>query len=196
MSKAQALEIARNTSGIFREPEVFDHKLRLIEPGPVQLVDKDWPGTTISGEMVFERLVVPFPPSSNAYWRSMPCVRKGMRFPLTLATYGDMIRKIGAITFPSDEAKAYLRTMKEWAIQGAYSKHIDVPLGMDVIIHPRDRRVMDAHNRTKVLLDAFQSVGVYKDDSQVIDLRVRKGAIVKGGAAVVSMWVIKQWGII
>lgn len=141
-----------------------------------------------SGEIIFDGIKIPLPPSANAYWRSMPCVRKGTKYPVVLRSYGDLVRNIGAITFQSDAAKDYLATMREWAIQGNHALHLEGPLGIDMIVHPRDRRRFDAHNRPKVLLDVLEEVGVYQDDAQVIDLRVRLGSIIRGGGVVLTMW--------
>jgi crossover junction endodeoxyribonuclease RusA len=45
----------------------------------------------------------------------------------------------------------------------------------------RDRRIADIDNRVKAALDALTHAGVYDDDSQIDELLVCRGEIVKGG---------------
>ena len=48
-------------------------------------------------------------------------------------------------------------------------------------VFPRDKRASDLDNRVKSLQDALQHAGVFEDDSQIDDLSVTRGMIVKGG---------------
>lgn len=50
-----------------------------------------------------------------------------------------------------------------------------------------NRRRCDISNRVKALEDALTEAGVWDDDSQVDQLHVRRGEIVKGGCAVVTL---------
>lgn len=144
------------------------------------------------GPQLLRGLMLPLCPSANRYWRSMPMVKKGTQFPLYIRSFKELFTKIRATTFPSDDAKAYIKSMKEYAIQRGFMFNTDKPLRVDVVVCPRDRREIDAHNYTKVLLDAFEQAGVVVDDSQCIDVRVRIGPIIKGGRVVVSMWEIQS----
>lgn len=139
------------------------------------------------GPQLLRGLMLPLPPSANAYWRSMPMVKKGTVFPLYIRSFKELYTRIRAITFPSDAAKDYVKTIKELAIQRGFMFNTEKPLRVDIVVCPRDRREVDAHNYEKVLLDAFQQAQVYADDSQIIDVRTRLGPIIKGGRVVVSM---------
>lgn len=140
------------------------------------------------GPQLLRGLMLPLCPSSNRYWTQMIMVKKGTTWPVYLRSMKELFTKLRSIQFPSSDAKAYVATIKELAIQRGFMFNTDKPLRMDVVVCPRDRREIDAHNYTKVLLDALQEAQVYTDDSQVIDLRTRVGPIIKGGRLVVSLW--------
>lgn len=143
------------------------------------------------GPHLLRGLMLPLCPSSNGYWRSMPTVRKGTQFPLYIPNYKAMFSKIRATTFPTDEAKDYIATIKEMAIQRQFRFMTDKDLRIDILVCPRDRRELDPHNYEKVVLDALQEAQVYNDDAQVKDCRTRLGPIIKGGRLVISLWEIK-----
>lgn len=91
-------------------------------------------------------LILPLPPSSNRYWRTI--VAKGR-----------------ALTFVSDEAKQYKRMVKESAgLETLIYSEISVTLKIF-----RPQRSGDLDNRLKVLFDALQGV-VYANDSQIVEI--------------------------
>jgi len=95
------------------------------------------------------RLVLPWPPSVNRYWRH------------------DRGR-----THISAEGRRY--RMDVWAIVLEHGAR-DLPLRGDVRVmiraHPPDRRRRDLDNLAKAVLDALEFARVLEDDSQVADLR-------------------------
>jgi crossover junction endodeoxyribonuclease RusA len=91
-------------------------------------------------------LILPMPPSSNRYWRTM-VTKRGI-----------------AVTYVSEEAKIYKQLVKDIA-------GIDTLIYSDVAVTVkvfRARRAGDFHNRRKVLYDALQGV-VYVDDKQIVE---------------------------
>jgi crossover junction endodeoxyribonuclease RusA len=56
---------------------------------------------------------------------------------------------------------------------------------MDVEWRPRDRRKRDIDGPLKALLDSLQHCGIYSDDCLIEELTVRKGKVLKDGAAIV-----------
>lgn len=144
------------------------------------------------GPQLLRGLMLPLCPSSNRYWRSMPMVKKGTSFPLIIRSFGELYKKVRAITHPSDDARDYIKSIKELAIQKGFMFNTDKPVKVDIVVCPRDRREIDAHNYGKVLLDAFEQAQVFIDDSQAIDVRTRLGPVIKGGRVVVSMWEIQS----
>lgn len=152
------------------------------------------PNAVISngGPQRLRGLMLPLPPSANRYWRSMPMVKKGTQFPIYLRSFKEIYQKIRAVTHPSDESRAYIQSIKEMAIQRGFMFNLDTPVRIDLVVCPRDKREIDAHNYSKVLLDALEQAQVIIDDSQAIDVRTRLGPIIKGGRVVVSMWEISS----
>lgn len=108
-------------------------------------------------------LELPWPPSINHYWRRVGprtlISREGRRFRETvLAILADMP----------------ILTLTE-------------ELEMLIVASPPDRRRRDIDNIAKALLDALQHGGVYMDDSQIVDLRIKKADPVEGGSTLVQI---------
>lgn len=95
----------------------------------------------------FVNLILPLPPSSNRYWRTV-VTKKGV-----------------AVTFVSDEAKKYKATIKDMAdIETLIYSEIVVTLRFF-----RAQRSGDLDNKLKVLFDALQGV-TYANDSQIVEI--------------------------
>lgn len=60
-------------------------------------------------------------------------------------------------------------------------------MAVAVELCPPNKRMFDIDNRAKALLDALTECGVWADDSQVDQLHLKRGAIVKMGCAVVTL---------
>ncbi len=60
-------------------------------------------------------------------------------------------------------------------------------LKVEIWAYPPDRRKRDLDNLGKVLLDSLQTAGVFLDDSQIDDLRFRRGEVTKPGYVVVNI---------
>ena len=89
-------------------------------------------------------LTLPYPPSSNRYWRHYR-----------------------GVTVISDEARAY-RTGVYMISCAAGAVPLDGPVCLTVTVY-RPRKSGDLDNRLKVLLDALQGTA-YQDDKQVREL--------------------------
>ncbi len=130
----------------------------------------------ISGRNLFPELppdvvelVLPWPPSINAYWRSF--VPKGWR---------------RAAVHVSDEGKQYQHDV--FAIVKAL--RVERLVGfvtLEVTFNPPDNRKHDLDNRLKSLCDAMQKAGVYADDVQIREIHARFGPVVKDGRAAVKV---------
>ncbi|MBX3363996.1 MAG: RusA family crossover junction endodeoxyribonuclease [Phycisphaeraceae bacterium] len=112
------------------------------------------------------RIELPWPPSVNRYWRSIP-LRRGYRVVL------------------SREGRAYRRDVcarlaaHRWSLAGRL--HVRVTLCAPT------RRPIDLDNRLKGLLDAMQHAGVYDDDGQIDRIEVERGEVIEGGSALVEI---------
>ncbi len=55
------------------------------------------------------------------------------------------------------------------------------PVAVSIDALPPDNRRRDLDNTLKAALDALTAAGVWADDSQIVDLRIVRGAVVAGG---------------
>ncbi len=108
-------------------------------------------------------LELPFPPSSNHYWR-----RVGNR---TLISRGGRLFRTAVCQI--------------LAAQGV--RPIAGPLVVEISVYPPDRRRRDADNLLKALCDAMEHGGVYEDDSQIVKLSIEKCRPMEGGKTVVRI---------
>ena len=106
---------------------------------------------------------LPWPPSVNHYWR--------------MFNNRMLISRQGR-TYRNDVVKILL---------GLGSPRLEHEIVMDLIAHFPDNRRRDLDNLLKGPLDAICHAGVYRDDSQIIDLRIRRGDLVSGGRIDVSI---------
>lgn len=111
-------------------------------------------------------LTLPWPPSTNRYWRH-----------------------VGNRTLLSRDGRAY-----KTAVRGAVLEQLGIvqPLAgrvaVTVELSPPDRRRRDIDNHAgKALLDAIAYAGILKDDSQVVELHARMLDPVRGGVCRVEI---------
>ena len=114
-------------------------------------------------------LELPWPPSINRYYRSL---RKGA---------------LAGRVLISEEGRAYRLAVDAVVREAKARKRFDVPLSVAVLANPPDRRARDLDNLFKSVLDSLQHSGVYLNDSQIDDLHIKRGAVVKGGRLTVSI---------
>jgi len=116
-------------------------------------------------------LGLPWPPSVNTYWRAFAQnTRKGLR-----------VRKI-----ISEKGRKY---REQTEAVGALHVRIAADKRLAVVLDafPPDRRKRDLDNVPKAVLDALTHAGIYTDDSQIDDLRIRRRPVVKGGRIEVTI---------
>ena len=117
------------------------------------------------------RLVLPWPPSVNHYWRSVPIRGRSGR---------------GVRVVLSREGKAYRRDVCA-RLRGHDQRPMESRLHVRVVLYPPTRRAIDIDNRMKALLDALEHARIYHDDSQIDRLVIERGEVFKGGKAVVEI---------
>ena len=118
-------------------------------------------------------IFVPFPPSSNTYYRS---IKVGNSCRVVMSKKGREYKKTVA------------EIIEQMRIEDSGFKNsipVAVRLSVSVVLNAPTRRKYDLDNRTKALLDALEDAGVYLDDEQIDSLSIRRGEIQKGGCAVV-----------
>jgi len=118
-------------------------------------------------------LILPFPPSVNAYWRHV-----------TLKTARGVVNR----TMLSKRARQY-RTDALAAIwtQHKVGKPIDYHVKVVMDFYPPTARKFDLDNYNKAPLDALTHARVWDDDDLVYDLHCIKHEKREGGALVVSI---------
>jgi Holliday junction resolvase RusA-like endonuclease len=108
-------------------------------------------------------LQLPYQPSINHYWR-----------------------RVGPRTLISRTGRAFRAEVIAILQRRGLPKLLG-PLGVEIDLHPPDRRRRDVDNAMKSLLDALQHGGVYGDDSQIDDLHIRRRECVPGGCVRVRL---------
>jgi len=109
-------------------------------------------------------LELPWPPSINHYWR-----------------------RVGARTLISREGRRFRETVLAILAETSIVP-LTEELEMLIVASPPDRRRRDIDNIAKALLDALQHGGVYIDDSQIVDLRIKKADPIKSGRTLVQIF--------
>ena len=110
-------------------------------------------------------ITLPWPPSTNAAWRS-----------------------VSGRVLISAQGRAYRKAvLAEVATGRGRAAPLAGRLAVGIILHAPDRRRRDVDNYAKQLLDACTHAGLWLDDSQIDDLRIRRGEILKGGAVTLQV---------
>lgn len=107
---------------------------------------------------------LPYPPSNNRYYRH----NRGR-------------------THISAEGKAYRAAVAEIIQGGMLDIETPYPLRLRIECHMPDRRRRDLDNLQKAAFDALTKAGFWLDDVQVIDYRVIKMPLVKGGKLIIKI---------
>lgn len=92
---------------------------------------------------------LPWPPTVNSYWRTFK---------------GRMLI--------SEEGRAYRLRVEAQVFCQQCRKNFQGNLKVEIEAWRPDKRRRDLDNLLKATLDALAHAGVYKDDSQIVDLRI------------------------
>lgn len=116
------------------------------------------------------RLVLPYPPSLNTYWRNLP----------------------GSRVVISAEGRQYrAKVLADVAAHRARNRDMPAmlrqPVAVTVRVHAPDRRVRDLDNLPKAVLDALTHARVWEDDSLVDELHLYRCAPMKGGSIAIAI---------
>jgi len=108
-------------------------------------------------------LELPYPPSVNHYYRH-----------------------VGPRMLISREGRLY-RERVQAELAASEIQPLPGQLAIRIELYPPDRRRRDADNAMKALLDSLQHGGAYLDDTQIVNLQVRKLAPMPGGKVIVRL---------
>lgn len=117
------------------------------------------------------KLILPFPPSVNAYWRAP---NKG---PLK----GRHLISAAGRKFQSAACAAIIEQLRRLPKPSTELAAVEIPL------YPPDERRRDIDNYNKALLDSLTHAGVWEDDRQVKRMLVEWGPVVKGGRVEITI---------
>ena len=121
-------------------------------------------------EISFE---LPWPPSVNHYWRNV--------------IVGSHARSL-----ISAAGRAYKRNVGQAVLEQTVAQKVKHKtfvgrVSVALTLYPPVRRSRDIDNSTKAVLDALTDAKVWRDDSQVDELHIRRAEVVRGGKAVVQI---------
>lgn len=100
-------------------------------------------------------ITLPWPPTANTYWRH-----------------------VGLKTLISKNGRSYRKTVHGYVMENRFPAFGKNRLKVEIIAYPPDRRRRDLDNLLKATLDSLQHAGVYSDDSQIDDIRIKRGLYV------------------
>lgn len=103
-------------------------------------------------------IVLPFPPSTNTYWRSVP----------------------GKGVLISAGGRQYRSAVHALAVSQGWHKFGDKRLSVSIEAWMPDKRRRDLDNLLKATLDALTHAGVWHDDSQIDALTIIRAPLVGG----------------
>lgn len=127
------------------------------------------------GDWGWHRLVLPWPPSINHYWRHV--------------MIGKAIR-----TLISAEGREYKNAVAAACMEQNAPRGLKNRIAVSIQLSPPDRRRRDIDNSLKALLDSLTYAHVWDDDSQIDDIRIYRASCVQNGQAVVDISEIHQEG--
>jgi len=113
-------------------------------------------------------LSLPLPPSANHYYR-----------------------RVGRATLISRAGREYRASVKS-ALLAMGSPSVTGHLTVLVTVYPPDRRRRDLDNLLKCLLDSLQHGGLYRDDSMIDRIDIRRGQCTRGGGVHVEVCALKE----
>ena len=118
---------------------------------------------------------LPYPPSVNTVYRHA-------------------VRGKHSVMFMTDRGKDYKKQVEAHVRSAVVDRFGDARLSMLVHVYPPDRRKRDLGNLDKVLCDSLQGAGLFKDDEQIDDVRYIRKEVTKGGAVVVRLTSMDDFG--
>lgn len=107
---------------------------------------------------------LPWPPSVNHYWNHWR----------------------GRATI-SEQGRDFRAQVMASILQDGRPRKMMGRLSVILEVHPPDKRKRDLDNLQKGILDALAHAGVYEDDSQIDDIRVKRCPIEPDGSVIVTV---------
>jgi crossover junction endodeoxyribonuclease RusA len=115
------------------------------------------------------RIIMPFPPSVNSYWR-----------------------RSGNHTHISNKGREYRSNAVRQLKQSGVGSFGESRLNVSMVFHRGDKRKYDIDNYTKCALDTLMHAGIFEDDEQIDKLALIRGDIDTIGGGYVSVEIIPE----
>lgn len=122
------------------------------------------------------RLILPFPPSVNTYWRA----------PNSGSLKGRHLISAKGRAFQSAACAAIIEQLRRLPKPSAH------PADVAIVLYPPDHRRRDIDNYNKALFDALTHAGVWEDDSQVKRMLVEWGPVIPKGKVEITILALKK----
>lgn len=117
------------------------------------------------------KLVLPFPPSVNTYWRS----------PNSGPLKGRTLVSARGRAFQSEACAAIIEQLRR------LPKPSSAPAAVEIVLFPPDARRRDIDNYNKALFDALTHAGIWEDDSQIKRMLVEWGPVTQKGKVEITI---------
>ncbi|HBD5300496.1 TPA: RusA family crossover junction endodeoxyribonuclease, partial [Escherichia coli] len=117
------------------------------------------------------KLILPFPPSVNTYWRH----------PNKGAFSGKSLISAAGRKFQSAACAAIVEQLRR------LPKPTSAPASVEIVLFPPDNRIRDLDNYNKALFDALTHAGVWEDDRQVKRMLVEWGPVIPKGKVEITI---------
>jgi len=109
-------------------------------------------------------LHLPYPPSINNYWIAR-----------------------GNTRFVSKRGRDFKLAVQEYIAAHQLESFGGGAVTVDIVLRPRDARLMDIDNCIKPILDALQDAGLFDNDRQVHQVSITRGLVKKGGGGCIAV---------
>lgn len=117
------------------------------------------------------KLILPFPPTVNTYWRTP---NSGPLKGRHLVSAGGRKYQAAVLTAIVEQLRRLPKTSTTLA-------------AVEILLYPPDRRRRDIDNYNKALFDALTHAGVWEDDNQVKRMLVEWGPVVPKGKVEITI---------
>ncbi|EER7416316.1 RusA family crossover junction endodeoxyribonuclease [Escherichia coli] len=125
------------------------------------------------------KLILPFPPSVNTYWRHP---NKGAFAGKSLiSAAGRKFQSAAGRKFQSAACAAIVEQLRR------LPKPTSAPASVEIVLFPPDNRIRDLDNYNKALFDALTHAGVWEDDRQVKRMLVEWGPVIPKGKVEITI---------
>ena len=89
--------------------------------------------------------------------------------------------------------QSYIKAVGQiWMVSRQKAFPMDQRLKFEVLAMPKDRRRRDLDNLLKVLCDALESAGVFKNDSQIDEIVIKRGEVHPEGKLLLTLTPIEK----